>query len=104
MEVYSVGEFCKYEGGGWSLLVHDNENALSNIKKVLIDHHTEELNRYTEFQNDDDDTLDWTDEIVGHQFIIDLVNKATSIDDIKNTEIPPFCHDVIRIYKLTILE
>ena len=36
MQVYSVGEFCQHEGGGWSLLVADNENAFANIKKIWL--------------------------------------------------------------------
>lgn len=107
MEVYSVGEFCKYEGGGWDRLVADNENTLENIKKVLLEHHEYHRNREILF-NDDEDAEYLKrlaqENIDGHNYIINLVKNAKSIDEIKGTEIPPYNHDVIRIYKTTILD
>ena len=104
MQIYSVGEFCQHEGGGWSLLVADNENAFENIKKVLIEHHEEERQRYLDFADDEDsDNFNWDKDIQGHTEIIELVRNATCIEDINNKEIPPWNHDVIRIRKETII-
>ena len=102
MQVYSVGEDCQLEGGSWSLLVADNENAFENIKKVLIEHHEEERQRYLDF-DDDEDNFNWDKDIQGHTEIIKLVHNATCIEDINNKEIPPWNHNVIRIEKQTII-
>lgn len=100
MQVYSVGEFCQHEGGGWSLLVADNENAFMNIQKVLIDHHQEQVTRYEGWIEEDPE---WQKDVDGHNFIINLVKDATCIEDFNNKEIPPWNHDVIRISKETII-
>ena len=102
MQVYSVGEVCQLAGGSWSLLVADNENAFENIKKVLIEHHEEERQRYLDFA-DDEDNFNWDEDIQGHTEIIELVHNATCIEDINNKEIPPWNHNVIRITAKTIL-
>ena len=107
MEVYSVGEFCKHEGGGWDRLVADNENTLENVKKVLLEHHEYHRNREMLFSDDEDAEYlkrISQENIDGHNYIINLVKNAKSIDEIKGTEIPPHNHDVIRIYKTTILD
>ena len=107
MEVYSVGEFCQHEGAGWDRIVADNENTLENIKKVLIEHHEFHRNREILFSDDEDAEYlkrSAQENIDGHNYIINLVKNAKSIDDIKDTEIPPHNHDVIRIYKTTILD
>lgn len=104
MQVYSVGEFCQHEGGGWDILVADNENTLDNIKKVLIEHHEEERQRYLDFAYDEDsDNFNWDADIEGHTEIIELIYNADCIEDINNKEIPPWNHDVIRITAKTIL-
>ena len=102
MQVYSVGEFCQHEGGGWDSLVADNENTFKNIQKVLIDHHQEQVTRY-EGWAEERDGMEWQKDIDGHKEIIDLVKNATRIEDINNKEIPPWNHDVIRINKQTII-
>lgn len=102
MQVYSVGEFCQHEGGGWSMLVADNENAFANIQKVLIDHHEEEITRY-EGWIEERDAFEWQKDIDGHQEIIDLIKNSKSIEDLNHKEIPPWNHDVIRIGKQTII-
>lgn len=102
MQVYSVGEFCQHEGNGWSLLVADNENAFANIKKVLIDHHQEQVTRYEGWVKEPDGVMHQKS-IDGHNLIIDLVKNATRIEDFNNTEIPPWNHDVIRVNKQTII-
>lgn len=106
MNVYSVGEFCKHEGDGWDMLVADNENTLKNVKKILIEHHESQRNREMLFSYDEDE--DYTKRLTqkyidGHNYIINLVKNAKSIDDIKDTEIPPYKHYVIRITKQEIL-
>lgn len=106
MEVYSVGEFCQHEGGGWDSLVADNENTLENVKKILVEHHEYHRNREMLFSSDEDAEYlkRLTQEnIDGHNYIINLVKNAKSIDEIKNVEIPPYNHDVIRIRKQEIL-
>lgn len=107
MNVYSVGEFCRHEGAGWDKLVADNENTLSNMKSVLIEHHEFHRNREMLFMSDEDE--DYTkrltqENIDGHNYIINLVKNAKSIDEINDVDIPPHNHDVIRIYKTTILD
>lgn len=103
IQVYSVGEFCQYEGGGWSVLVADNENAFENIKKVLIEHHEKERQRYLDYAYDEDSVNFKVKDIEGHTEIIELVHNATCIEDINNKEIPPWTHNVIRIGKQTII-
>lgn len=106
MNVYSVGEFCQHEGAGWDRLVADNDNTLKNIKKILIEHHEYQRNREMLFMSEEDEVYSKRlsqENIDGHNYIIDLVKNAKSIDDIKNVEIPPYNHDVIRISKQEIL-
>ena len=106
--VYSVGEFCQHEGGGWSVLVANNENTFANIQKVLIDHHEEQAAQYERWVKEDEEeedinSLSWHKDIEGHNSIAHLVKNATCIKDINNKEIPPYNHDVIRITKKTII-
>ena len=46
--VYSVGIRCQYEGDGWSELILDNENLVSNAKSVLIEAINKEIYYTTE--------------------------------------------------------
>lgn len=56
--VYEVGEYCGVEGRMWSVLVSDNEDALKNIKGVLLEHYQKELDillgAYQDCLGDDD--------------------------------------------------
>lgn len=107
MFVYQVGEFCEYEGGGWSLIVADNENTFKNAVKVLVEHHAEKRERYAEvpkeIELDDEDMEYWKGAVDEQDRIISSIRSCKSLDELNRLEIEGTT-DVVSIWKTEVVE
>ena len=107
MFVYQVGEFCEYEGGGWSLIVADNENTFENAVKVLVEYHAEKRERYAEvlreMELDDEDMEYWMGAVGEQNRIIESIRSRKSLDELKRLEIEGTT-DVVSIWKTEVVE
>lgn len=107
MFVYQVGEFCEYEGGGWSLIVADNENTFKNAVKVLVEHHAEKRERYAEvpkeIELDDEDMEYWKGAVDEQDRVINSIRSCTSLDELNGLKIEGTT-DVVSIWKTEVVE
>lgn len=107
MYVYQVGEFCEYEGGGWSLIVADNENTFKNAVKVLVEHHAEKRERYAEIlkqvELDGSDTEIWRDAVDEEDRVVESIRSCKSLDELNGLEIVGTT-DVVSIWKTEVVE
>lgn len=106
MFVYQVGEFCEYEGGGWSLIVADNENAFKNAVKVLVEYHAEKRERYAELLKKmelEDGREYWREAVDKEDKIIKSIRSCKSLDELNGLEIEGTT-DVVSIWKTEVVE
>lgn len=106
MYVYQVGEFCEYEGGGWSLIVADNENTFKNAVKVLVEHHAEKRERYAEVLKKmelEDGQEYWREAVDKEDEIIKSIRSCKSLDKLNGLEIEGTT-DVVSIWKTEVVE
>lgn len=93
MKVFEVGEFCRYEGGGWSVLVEDNDQLLRKAKDILADHHDDELKGVNEYLAgvDEDDKFfarHMEDRKIKLTELLEKIRSAENINDLVLIELP----------------
>lgn len=107
MRVFEVGEFCRHEGGGWSVLVEDSDQLLSKAKGILTDHHDDELKQIEDYlagvdEEDKHFARHMEKRKVKLTELLEKIRNAESINDLSAIELPNGS-DVISIRERKVL-
>lgn len=106
MFIYEVGEFCQNEGGGWSVMIADNDGAFENARNVLEKKHANEARSRIKMLKDDEcsDIKELLMKgIEEERQVLNFLRSAKSIEDLHGYKLP-VGSDVIRIRKCEVIE